>query len=66
MVFRKSRQNKKIKEKLSSNNFRFTTNELSLLQKCKKGDILLIYNINIADQNNNGLEVDPIQFHVIE
>jgi len=59
-------RNKKIKRKLSSNNFRFTEKELSLLQYSKIADIILIYNINITDQNNNKLEVSPIQFNIIE
>ncbi len=59
-------RNKKVKRKLSSTNFKFTQSEIRFLQRIKKDDLLLIYNINVTSRNSEKIDVNPIQFIVIE
>ncbi len=59
-------RNGKVKQKLTSKNFRFTKIELNFLNFCKSKDVLLIFNINVVDRNQKKVEINPIQIDITD
>lgn len=59
-------RNGKVKQKLTSKNFRFTKIELNFLNFCKSKDVLLIFNINVVDRNQKKVKINPIQLDIAD
>lgn len=59
-------RNNRIKKMLNVKNNKFSKNEINLLHSTKSGDRLLLYRIEIIDQNKTKYELNPVELLVIE